>query len=231
MRDIVKEFGRSFQHPELFKPAFSISAFSFPYMPVISSDTPDKISLFKWGLIPFWVKNLEQAISLRQRTINARRETIFSKPAFRHSIQSKRCLVIADGFFEWRHFEGKKYPYYITLKTRTLFTLAGIWDSWTNQETSDTINTFSIITTDANELLARVHNSRKRMPVILPKNKETEWLGQNMTKEALKEMMQPYDTAEMGAHTVENKLNKLGYNTIDRTVTDSFEYPGLPNLD
>jgi len=230
-RDIVKEFDVIFPHPELFKPAYSASAFAFPPMPVVSNETPDMISLFQWGLIPFWVKNLEQATSLRQRTLNARSETIFVKPAFRHSMRTKRCLVIVDGFYEWRHVGKKRYPYYITLKTRPLFALAGIWDSWTDHETNDNFNTFAVVTTEANELMAKVHNSRKRMPLILPKERHQDWLDVKMDETTIKGMMKPYDANEMEVHTVENKLNRLGYNTTDRTVMEPFDYPGLPALD
>jgi putative SOS response-associated peptidase YedK len=227
---MVREFDAIFPDSELFKPTYSVSAFAFPKMPVVSSDTPGKISLFQWGLIPFWAKNNEQANSIRQRTLNARSETIFEKPAFRQAIRSKRCLVIVDGFFEWRHVEKKKYPYYITLKSRTIFTLAGIWDTWTNPETNENMNTFAVVTTEANELMSKVHNSRKRMPLILPKEKEKTWLDSKQNETQIKGIMVLYDTNDMKAYPVMNKLSKLGYNTIDKTVTEPFEYQELPTL-
>jgi putative SOS response-associated peptidase YedK len=230
IKDMVRDFQLSFPEAELFKPAYSVSAFVFPKLPVISSAAPNQISLYQWGLIPFWVKNNEQAISIRQRTLNARSETIFEKPSFRLAIKTKRCLVIADGFYEWREFEKKKYPYYVTLKSRPLFTLAGIWDSWTNPETGENQNTFSIVTTEANELMAKVHNTKKRMPLILPKEKEKVWLNQEQDLVQIREIMVPYSAGDMTAHSVMNKLNKLGYNTTDRTVAEPFEYPGLPGL-
>ena len=229
-RDIVKEFGVSFPHPELFKPVYSASAFTFPNMPVISSENSDIVSLFKWGLIPFWVRNQEQANSLRQRTLNARSETIFEKPAFRHSIRAKRCLVIVDGFYEWRHIEKKRYPYYIYLKSRKIFSLAGIWDTWTNPEKDKTVKTFSVVTTEANDLMSKVHNTRKRMPLILPMEKEQAWVDVELDEPSVKEIMLPYDSSEMEAYPVENKLNKLGHNTSDKTVTDLYEYIDLPVL-
>jgi len=200
-------------------------------MPVVINETPDTISLFQWGLIPFWVKNLEQANSLRQRTLNARSETIFVKPAFRHSVRSKRCLVIVDGFYEWRHVGKKRYPYYITLKNRPLFALAGIWDSWTDHETKDNVNTFAVVTTEANELMSKVHNSRKRMPLILPKERHQDWLDVTIDEITIRGIMKPYDPIEMEVDTVVNKLYRLGYNTTDRTITEPFDYPELPALD
>lgn len=229
-RDIAKAFNVTFPNSELFKPAYSVSAFTFPSLPVISNETPNMISMFQWGLIPFWAKSLELAHSIRQQTLNARSETIFDKPAFRNSIRSKRCLVVVDGFYEWRHVENKAYPYYINLTDRILFALAGIWDGWTNPETKETLNTFAVITTDANELIAKVHNSKKRMPLILPKDKEPDWLDPKSDEKVLKDIMQPYGSSYMKVYPVANKLHNLGYNTTDMTVTELFNYPGLPAL-
>jgi putative SOS response-associated peptidase YedK len=229
-KDMVREFDAIFPDSELFKPVYSASAFAFPKMPVISCDTPKEISLFRWGLIPFWVKNTDQANSIRQRTLNARSETIFEKPAYRQVIRSKRCLVIVDGFYEWRHVERKKYPYYITLKSRTIFTLAGIWDTWSNPDSNEKLDTFSVVTTEANELMAKVHNSRKRMPLILPKEKEKTWLDPEQNETQIKSMMVPYKSEDMKAYPVTNKLSRLGYNTTDQTITEPFEYQKLPAL-
>lgn len=227
---MVREFDAIFPDSELFKPVYSASAFTFPKMPVISSNTPGNISLFQWGLIPFWVKNTDQANSIRQRTLNARSETIFEKPAFRQVIRSKRCLVIVDGFYEWRHMERKKYPYYITLKSRTIFTLAGIWDTWSNPDSNEKLDTFSVVTTEANELMAKVHNSSKRMPLILPREKEKTWLDPKQNETQINSMMVPYNSNDMKAYPVTNKLSRQGYNTTDQTVNVPFEYQELPAL-
>lgn len=229
-RDIVRELDVIFPDSESFKPVYSASAFTFPIMPVISSEAPGKISLFQWGLIPFWVKNKEQADLIRQNTLNARSETVFEKAAFRQAVKSKRCLVIIDGFFEWRHIEKKKYPYYITLKSRTIFTLAGIWDNWTNPGSREKLNTFSVLTTEANELMARVHNSRKRMPLILPREKEKAWLDPGSDEPQLKDIMVPYDATDMQAHPVSNRLSRLGFNVTDPKINEPFAYPDLPEL-
>jgi len=230
IRDIEKVFHIKFINAELFKPAYSVSAFVFPKMPVISSSSIDSISLYAWGLIPFWVKTQEQANSIRLKTLNARSETIFEKPAFRHSISNKRCLVIVDGFYEWRHIDKKRYPYYISLKSRGIFSFGGIWETWVNPETKDSINTFSVITTEANELMSEVHNSRKRMPLLLPKELEKTWLDTTLDLDAIKEIMKPYNSNDMEAHPVENKISRLGYNTKDASVTEFYDYPEMPSL-
>jgi putative SOS response-associated peptidase YedK len=105
IRDMVREFDVVFPDAELFKSVYS--AFTFLRMPVISSNTPKQILFFQWGLVPFRVKNIDQANSIRQQTLNARSETKFVKPAFRQAIKLKRCLVIVDGFFECCHVEKK----------------------------------------------------------------------------------------------------------------------------
>jgi putative SOS response-associated peptidase YedK len=230
IKDMVREFDVVFPDRELFKPAYSVSAFTFPKMPVISNDTPNQISLFQWGLVPFWVKSINHAISIRRQTLNARSETIFEKPSFRRAIRSKRCLVIADGFYEWRQIEKKKYPYYITLRSRKIFTLAGIWDTWTNPETKEILDTFSVVTTVANELMAKVHNTKKRMPLILKKENEKTWIDLGQNEEQIINIMIPYDPDDLKAYPVANKLNRLGYNTSDSTVTEPFKYPKLPEL-
>ena len=103
MTDIEQRFGAKFEQAKSYHQLYSASAFTYPQMPVISNNSPEYIEYFQWGLIPFWVKDNVSALKISQRTLNARAETIFQRPAFRHSIRSKRCLIIADGFFEWRH--------------------------------------------------------------------------------------------------------------------------------
>jgi putative SOS response-associated peptidase YedK len=230
LADIERVFGARFTQPESYQPVYSASAFSYPFMPVISSENPQVIEFYQWGLIPFWVKDIEAAKKIRQRTLNARSETIFEKPSFRHSIMTKRCLVIADGFFEWRHENKKAYPYYIKLKNNKPFTIAGIWDSWKNRDTNEELRTFSIITTIANSLVEKIHNTRKRMPVILPADKEKEWLDENLTKEQIAAFLKSFDAGEMDAYTVSNIVNKQGHNTANPEALAEHEYPDLSRL-
>ena len=231
MKDIEERFGVVFQQSESYHPVYSASAFTFPKLPVISNDSPKAIELFQWGLIPSWIKDNERALTIRQRTLNARSETIFQRPAFRHSIRSKRCLIIADGFFEWRHENNKKYPYYIELHNHVLFTIAGIWDSWENPITGETVKTFSVVTTRANALLEKVHNTRKRMPVILKKDNESVWLAENLDEHQIKSILNPYDAKDMQAFTVAGLINKLGYNDWNTQVTEEYSYPELSKID
>ena len=116
--------------PELlppFTPVYHANGFEHPRLPVITGESPRGIQFMEWGLIPSWVKSGEDALKLRERTLNARSETVFEKPSFRSSIGEKRCLVPADGFFGWMSVKGKKYPHFIYLKKREIFSMAGIW--------------------------------------------------------------------------------------------------------
>jgi putative SOS response-associated peptidase YedK len=228
---IEDRFGARFVQSESFKPVYSASAFTFPYLPVISNEHPNQIQLMNWGLIPFWIKDHESALNIRQQTINARAETVLEKPAFRNCAMNRRCLVIVDGFFEWRHEDKKAYPYYIRLTDHPLFALAGIWDNWTDPENNNQIKTFSIITTRANSLLEKIHNIKKRMPVILHPDREKIWLTQKMDKSAIREMLQPFPAEKMEAYPVSNLINKLGFNIAYPEVVTRQNYPDLKGIE
>ena len=183
-----------------------------------------------WGLIPYWVKDDETALRLSKQAINARSETIFSKPMFRHSIKTKRCLVLVDGFFEWRHIGKRRIPYYIRLTDHQPFALAGIWDKWRSREIENVVGTFSVITTEANPLVAQIHDTRKRMPVILPREDEQRWVQNNLDLEDISSMLKPYNANEMEAYPVDRGISRLGMNTSYPEVLNKKEYSDLPPI-
>jgi putative SOS response-associated peptidase YedK len=150
---LEKRFQAKFDRPNLFQPIYHHSGFSAPLHPVIANESLQSIQSFQWGLVPFWTKDEVAAERIRTQTLNAKAETIHQKPSFRVSIMTKRCLVLVDGFYEWREEGKKKYPYYISLVSNDAFALAGIWDRWLNNCTGEMKDTFSIITTRANPLL------------------------------------------------------------------------------
>ena len=227
---IEDRFGARFVQSESFKPVYSASAFTFPALPVITSEHPDQIVQMHWGLIPFWIKDPESALNIRQQTINARAETVLEKPAFRNAVMSRRCLLLVDGFFEWHHENQKTYPYYIRLADHDPFALAGIWDNWTDPESHEQIKTFSVITTRANTLLEVIHNVKKRMPVILSRDKEKGWLETKLDKSTIQKMLQPYPADEMEAYPVSKLFNKLGFNTTNPEVIIKQAYPDLKGI-
>ena len=159
-RDFEKTYGVDQTQKNKMSSYYTINSFSLPKMPVISNENPYQFQICHWGLIPFWVKKIEDAEKIRNQTMNARAETLFEKPSYRNSIKQRRCLVPASGFFEWRYILGKNYPYYIRLKDKKWFSFAGIWDSWKNPETKENVYTYSIITCEPNNLLRKIHNKK-----------------------------------------------------------------------
>jgi putative SOS response-associated peptidase YedK len=149
---------------------------------------------------------------------------------FRQSILSKRCLVVVDGFFEWRHVNNKSYPYYIGLVDHQPFALAGIWDKWQNPDTGIESRTFSVITTEANPLMAQIHNTKKKMPVILPMDHEKNWIDDNLKQTDIESFLKPYNEDKMEAYPVDRSINRLAFNTSDPSVLNKQEYKELPSL-
>ncbi|MDR6225920.1 SOS response-associated peptidase [Desmospora profundinema] len=155
----------------------------------------------RWGLIPHWAKDH----SIGNRLINARGETVATKPAFRRSLKQARCLIPADGFFEWtRGPDGAKHPLRIILKKEALFAFAGLWDRWEDAEGS-VIQSFTIITTRPNEKMAEVHD---RMPVILHPAEESMWLDSQIQDPALlTPLLEPFDSEKMAFYPVDRLVN------------------------
>jgi putative SOS response-associated peptidase YedK len=213
------------------QPTYYLNSFSLPIHPVITNEDKSHFQMFTWGLIPFWVKKQEFADKIRTQTMNARAETLFEKPSFRNSIKVKRCLIPSDGFFEWRYFLGKNYPYFIRLKNKEIFSFAGIWDNWKNPETSQIINTFSIITCEPNDLLRKIHNKKQRMPVILFKDKESDWLSNDLTKEEINSYLSPYPEEELEAYTISRLITSKTQEKNVEEVIKPYNYPELVGLD
>ena len=213
--------------PELNNAKYYISGFEFPKLLVITNQHPDRLQGFAWGLVPHWVKSESQAREIRAHTLNARSDTVFTKPSFRNAIRERRCLVPADGFYEWREVGGKKYPYYIYLKTREIFSFAGIWEEWTDRLTGEVLRTFSILTTDANPLMEQIHNTKKRMPVILPREREREWIKNGLGGEEIVALTKPIDDTLMDAHPISKLINSRSLNRNVAAIQENYNYPEL----
>lgn len=214
-------FGATFYEKETIERTYYVNSFSLPKMPVITNTDPNHFQFFYWGLIPFWVKKLIDAEKIRNQTMNARAETLFEKPSFRTSIKSKRCLIPADGFFEWRYILGKNYPYFIYLKNKELFSFAGLWDEWKNPDSGEIIHTYSIITCEPNNLLRKIHNKKKRMPVIVTRDKQRKWIDNSLNKEEIEDFLVPYPDEEMQAHTISRLITSK---EKERNVPDVIEH-------
>lgn len=209
------------------------NGFAHPRLVVYTDAAPHEPRLSQWGLVPLWVKDAAQKDLLWNQTLNARGESIFEKPAFRTSARSKRCIVHVEGFYEHHHFGKRTYPYFIRLKDRDHFALAALWEETKDPDTDAPLHTFSIVTTEANDLLRRIHNNPKlegpRMPVILTEAEEASWLVtiHNAADEvAIQQLIKPYPTEAMAAVPVRPLLGKDGAGNTER-ASDPFMYPEL----
>src|SRR5215204_3532181 len=163
---------------------------------VVERDAVRELTFLQWGLIPFWSKEAKGFI-------NARFETIDEKPTFSESFQRRRCLIPADGFYEWERVNKKiSQPYYFYMKDETPFAFAAIWDRW--KSNGATITSCAIITTSANELLSTIHH---RMPVILPPESHALWLNEDLRSTDLKDLLTPFPASEMTSHAVSRDVN------------------------
>jgi len=180
-------------------------------VPVIIKNSPNKISLMKWGLIPFWAKDPQ----IGHKMINARAEGIQNKPSFNVPIKTRRCLVPADGFYEWKKIKlekkEEKFPWFIGLKTNKTFSMAGIYDIRKDAQGKE-IQSYAIITTNSNELLKPIH---ERMPVIIKKRHENLWLDRNSKLSTILKLLIPYPENQMKGYPVSFLVNNPGNNSKD----------------
>jgi putative SOS response-associated peptidase YedK len=169
--------------------------------PVITVHERAEAIMMQWGLVPHWAKDIKAT----HRPINARAESLMEKPMFRELLRNKRCLVPASGFFEWKHEDGRKVPFYIHVKDDPVFGFAGLYDVWHNPA-GTTLQTYTIITTSPNELMAPIHN---RMPVILKQNDEMRWLSRDiLPADEIEQILSPYPAEGMEAYPVSERVNK-----------------------
>jgi len=157
-----------------------------------------ELALLKWGLVPFWADDP----TIGSKMINARAETAAEKPSFRDAFKKRRALVPASGFYEWQKIEGVKQPYYITRQDKSLFSLAGLWETW--NKGSEPLETFTILTTEPNTMVAELHN---RMPVIIPHEAYNLWLDPATDLKTLKNMLVPYPENELTLYAVSRLVN------------------------
>ena len=179
-----------------FKPRYNIAPTH--YIAVIRTDEEAQAELtsLRWGLVPFWARDP----SIGNRMINARAETVAEKPSFRNAYRKRRCLILADGFYEWHTEGGIKVPYFISLSSGEPFAFAGLWENWQSKETGEILETTTIVTTVANEYLSQLHH---RMPVVLQADNATRWLGGDM--ELIEEVAT--NTPAFQAWPVDRKVN------------------------
>jgi len=222
--ELENRYGATLIDPDKYRPSYYYHAFGLPSIPAVRSEDPSRIQLLKWGLIPSWTKGLEQANIIRYKTFNARAESIDTKPSFSSSFRSKRCIIPIKGFFEWQHVGNEKYPWYIYHFENEIISLAAIYDDWIESNTGEIYNTFSIVTTEANELMARIHNSGKRMPVILNEESVTKWIDSSTSQENALGLLNPCPSEILRAHTISPLINSRSTDRNTPEIIQPYSY-------
>jgi putative SOS response-associated peptidase YedK len=203
---IIKE-----EQLSLFSDKQFVKGFDFPLMPVISNNNPGIIQMFRWGFVPPQTQNTEQAIAFLT--------------------QQQRCLVLCSGFFEWRNKSpekknSEKYPFYVSLKDDGMFVFGGIWEKFTDRKTGEIIHTYAIITTRANDLMELVHNTKKRMPLIIEPEKAMNWLNSDLSDDEIKSYFNPFDSSKLKAIPIKKINPRLQYDN-DSGITVYYHYQEL----
>ena len=199
-------------------------AFDNPLIPVITQSSPSKIELMRWGLIPHWSKDLEHAEKVRRGTYNARKESIAEKPSFKRAFQQSRCWVLVNGFFEWQQVGKEKIPWYIQQESNKPFAIAGLYDTWINPETGEDLRTFSIVTSPANKLMEKIHNTKKRMPVILNEEKERQWISRGIPSEEHSSLLEPAKEGLLKAHTISKVISSRNADPENEKIISPYEF-------
>jgi putative SOS response-associated peptidase YedK len=197
--DLGVEFG--VELPADYQPHYNIAP-SQP-VPIIGLDTngEKRLAFVRWGLVPYWAESPKDV----KHTINARAESLLLKPAFREAFIERRCLVIADGFYEWQKRDGKRQPFRFHLKDDRPFAFAGIWERW-KDENGQPLYSCAIVTTDASSVVSPIHD---RMPVILDRDARAAWLDPASDPVHLGEILVPYEKGDLQGYPVSTKVNSV----------------------
>ena len=222
--ELAKEYGVSFPAELPFEPAYYFSAFDHPALPVITSEDPGRVVLSRWGLVPRWVGSATQAREIRDKTINARSETIGQKPSFRHLTGRQHCLLPVTGFYEWHDHHGRRIPFYLYPREGRSLALAGLYDRWTDRATGEMWHTFTLLTVPAGPLLARIHNTRRRMPLILSPQTGREWLETGTHGTGRPEKMALLPEEKLAFHPLAPGLKKAAADPRNPALVRPWDY-------
>lgn len=216
---------------------YHAAGFSHPQLLIYPDNQPYKPTPSTWGLLPHWVKDDKQRMTFWNRTLNARGETIFEKPAFRDAAKNSRCLIYMDGFYEHHHFKGKTYPFFIQRADKSPMIMAGLWSKWKNPANLEEWHTFAIVTTKGNSLMEEIHNNPKlaepRMPLILPEVIADQWLqpvDNELDQQAIQDLILPLPENELVAHTVRKLRGKEATGNLPK-ASELYDYYELINKD
>tara|TARA_R110002050_G_scaffold291157_1_gene445399 strand:+ start:615 stop:1388 length:774 start_codon:yes stop_codon:yes gene_type:complete len=212
-------------------PLYHASGFSHPEVLIYTNEDPFYPIVGTWGLIPHWVKSVEQQKKIWNNTLNARVETIFGKPAFRDAATDKRCILYVDGFYEHHHYKNQVYPFFIQRTNNEPLALAALWSEWINPDDGGIIKSFSIVTTKGNTVMSKIHNNPKlnepRMPLMLSDAMEEQWLtSSNDFENEIEELLSVDNEVVLNTYTV-GKLRGKNYIGNVISVSDEVVYKEL----
>lgn len=215
----------------LFNDQFIVNGFEHPLMPVITDEKPEEVQYFKWGFMPGKVKTLELGTEFlnKYNTLNAKAEDIENSRLYGDSFMHRRCLVLCSGFFEWRKVKNEKIPYYITLKNDELFVFAGIWNR-TTDDRGKTMDSYAILTIEANELLSQIHNTKCRMPLILSPDDANKWISPGLSPEELGKIIKAIPSNEFKAYTIKKFLPSQSHILNSADIIAYYNYPHIPDI-
>lgn len=203
---------------------FFVSGFEFPSLPILRHD---RIQFAEWGLVPAWIHDKKEADEIKTNTLNARGETVFEKISFRKSILSQRAVLPIKGFFEWRDLNKFKYPYFIHSSESESLNLGVIYDLWEDLSNGKTTTTFSIVTTPANPMMEMIHNTKKRMPLILDDADMQAWMDPGFSHSGVQKLIKPFDEYKMKAYTLSKNVNSPRQNRNIPDILNPVAYPEL----
>lgn len=196
-----------FELPPDYGPSYNVAP-TQNVLSIINAEGRSRAGWLRWGLVPFWAKDP----SIGNRMINARAETVHQKPAFRTAFERRRCLIVADGFYEWRKTAGGKVPTWLHFPDRRPFAFAGLWERWTPPDGGEPVHSCTIVTTEANPFVRPVHD---RMPVILSGAAAGIWLDPGADRAALQAVLRPYPGDDLTAYEVSTLVNAPRNNSPD----------------
>lgn len=210
---------------------YHTSAFDHALLTVVYRRNPLVAEEMRWGLLPSWVKDNDTALRLQNRTVNARSETMFEKPAFRKAAVEGRGVLPVAGFFEYHHKGSKTFPHYIYKKDNSVMLLAVLWDTHTDSISGQPAKTFAIVTTAANNMMARIHNNPKlkdgaRMPLILAEDDAIKWMCKDLSQEQVMQLAVPFDENLLSSHTV-RPLRGKNHSPNGPQSVEVFVYPEM----
>ena len=209
-KEVEKKFDADFDNNVLFEPQYFITAFNKPLVPIITNKDSETIQPFNWGLVPSWTRDTEGADKISSMTFNARVETANEKPSFIDVMEKRHCLVLADGFFEWRTEGKNKIPHYIYKENFELFAFAGLWNEWYDRKSDEIRQTFSILTQEANTMMSEIHNTKRRQPIILDVEGGRRWLEASYITDEIERLG---SEVELRAHIIDKSFRTMGNST------------------